>query len=230
MHAPGPLLASGRDADIYEYADGLVLRRSRHRRSMLVEAKVMEHVRAHGYPVPAVAEVSDDGTELVMERITGHSMADVLTRQPWTFSRQAGVLADLHLRLHDIPGPPWVRAAPGAEGDRLLHLDLHPLNVIETRAGPVVIDWPNSGRGVPAVDVALTWVLLAAGAIPAGRVRAAVLGRFRALFVRLFLRSFDRAEITPHLRDVVAWKVTDPNMSAAEQAAMWRLVREVERG
>ena len=197
---------------------------------MLIEAKVMEHVRTHGYPVPRVAEVSDDGTDLVMERINGHSMADALTRQPWTFSRQARVLADLHLRLHDVPGPSWLGAAPSGDGDRLLHLDLHPLNVMVTRHGPVVIDWSNARRGIPEVDVALTWVLLVGGAIPAGRVRAALLGRFRALFVRLFLRSFDTAEIAPYLRDVVAWKVTDPNMSATEQAAMWRLVGHVERG
>jgi aminoglycoside phosphotransferase (APT) family kinase protein len=230
MDRPGPLLASGRDSDIYEYGEGLVLRRSRRGRSMVSEAKTMEHARSFGYPVPAVAEVSEDGTELVMQRITGPSMADALGRQPWTFARQARVLADLHLRLHDIPGPEWLRAAPGVEGDRLVHLDLHPLNVIVAPDGPVVIDWPNAARGVPAVDVALTWVLLAAGAIPAGRLRAAVMGRFRARFVRLFLRSFDLAEIGPHLRDVVEWKVRDPNMSAAEQAGMWRVVREVERG
>jgi hypothetical protein len=99
-----------------------------------------------------------------------------------------------------------------------------------TPTGPVVIDWPNAGRGAPAVDVALTWVLLAAGAIPAGRIRAALLGQFRSLFVRLFLRSFDLTEIAPYVRDVVEWKVRDPNMSAAEQAGMWRVAEEIENG
>jgi len=230
MHQPGPLLASGRDADIYEYGEGLVLRRSREGRSILTEARIMEHVRAHGFPLPEVTEVSDDGTELVMERVTGPLMAQALTHRPWTFARQAAVLGDLHHRLHDIPAPEWLRAAPGKEGDRLLHLDLHPLNVIVAPSGPVVIDWPAAARGLPAVDVALTWVLLSAGAIPAGPVRAAVLERFRALFVRLFLRSFDLDEIRPHVREVVEWKVRDPHMSAAEQAGMWRLAQEIESG
>jgi hypothetical protein len=197
---------------------------------MVTEAKIMDHARSFGYPVPAVDEVSEDGTELVIQRITGSSMVEVLGRRPWTFATQAGLLADLHHRLHDIPGPDWLRAAPGGAGDRLLHLDLHPLNVMVTPTGPVVIDWPNAGRGAPAVDVALTWVLLAAGAIPAGRIRAALLGQFRSLFVRLFLRSFDLTEIAPYVRDVVEWKVRDPNMSAAEQAGMWRVAEEIENG
>jgi len=64
----GPLIAAGRDADIFAYGDRLVLRRSRQGRSMMAEAKVMEYVRGHGYPVPAIDHLSDDGTDLVMER------------------------------------------------------------------------------------------------------------------------------------------------------------------
>jgi aminoglycoside phosphotransferase (APT) family kinase protein len=41
----------------------------------------------------------------------------------------------------------------------LVHLDLHPLNVLCTRRGPVVIDWPAAARGAPGVDVALTWAV-----------------------------------------------------------------------
>jgi len=225
---PGRHIASGRDSDIFEYGPGLVLRRSRGGRTLAQEAEVMEHARAHGYPVPFVSEVSDDGTALVMQRVDGPSMADALGSRPWTFGRQARLLADLHHRLHDITAPTWLRAAPGPDGDRLVHLDLHPLNVLLSDRGPVVIDWSNAARGQPAVDVALTWILLAAGEIPAGRLRAAVMGRFRALFVRLFLRGFDLAAIAPSVRATVEWKVHDPNMSPDEQAGMWRVVRELE--
>ena len=41
MTEPGPLLASGRDADIFEYGSGLVLRRTRTGRSLEAEARVM---------------------------------------------------------------------------------------------------------------------------------------------------------------------------------------------
>lgn len=73
---PGRLVASGRDSDIFEHGPGLVLRRSRNGRSMAAEAQTMDYLRAHGYPIPAVAEVSSDGTELVMARINGRSMLE----------------------------------------------------------------------------------------------------------------------------------------------------------
>jgi aminoglycoside phosphotransferase (APT) family kinase protein len=226
MRPPGELLASGRDSDIFDVGPGLVLRRSRRGRSMAEEARVMEHARAHGYPVPAIDQISDDGTDLVMERLDGPSMLAALGRRPWSVRRQGAVLADLHRQLHDIPAPDWLPAAPFGSGDRLLHLDLHPMNVILTSKGPVVIDWPNARRGDGDADLALTWVLLAAGGIPAGRVKAAVLGAGRAQLIAGLLAPFDRAAVAAQLAGVVEWKAADPNMTAAEQDAMWSLVRQ----
>lgn len=217
-------MASGRDADIFEYGPGLVLRRARQGRSLEYEARVMEYARAHGYPVPAVEEISSDGTELVMERITGRSMMDVLVKRPWALARQGAVLADLHHRLHAIAGPQWLRPAPGAPGNRLLHLDLHPLNVMLSPTGPVVIDWTGASRGEPDSDVAVTWMLMAIGAIPTGRVTAFVVERARRLAVDSFVKHFDRGAVARQIRTVVEWKVNDPHMSAAEITAMWRLV------
>ncbi len=62
-------------------------------------------------------------------------------------------------------------------GDRLLHLDLHPGNVILGPSGPVVIDWTNAPVGDPAVDAALTWVILRSGA---GSALVHVAGRLLA--------------------------------------------------
>jgi aminoglycoside phosphotransferase (APT) family kinase protein len=227
---PGALIASGRDADIYEYGTGLVLRRSRRGRSMRDEARTMEYLRSQGYPVPAVEELSEDGTDLVMERIDGPSMLEAIGHAPWTVRHQARVLADLHQRLHDIGAPGFLVPAPiGSTGDRVLHLDLHPLNVIIGPNGPVVIDWANACIGDPAIDVTLAWVLISAGEIPGGRLKAAVLGWGRSLLVASFTAPFDRAEIARWARPVVTWKVGDPNMSAAEVAAMWRAVETAER-
>jgi hypothetical protein len=83
---------------------------------MTTKAPAIEYVRSHGYPVPAIEEVSHDGTDLVMERVYGPSMADVLARRPWTMRHQGTVLADLHRRLHEIPGPEWL--PPGPSGGR----------------------------------------------------------------------------------------------------------------
>jgi aminoglycoside phosphotransferase (APT) family kinase protein len=226
----GRLIASGRDSDIYEFGPGRVLRRARNGRSLEVEARTMEYVRHHGYPVPCVEEVIEDGTALVMERIIGSSMMQVLSRRPWGMGGQARLLADLHRRLHDIEAPDWLPSAPGPAGDALLHLDLHPLNVMIAGRGPVVIDWPNAKRGDPSTDVALTWIVLEGGAIPAPAPIAALLGKFRSLFVRTFVAQFDRDAISPLVPVMVDYKVQDPHMSEAECAAMRRLAEAVAPG
>jgi aminoglycoside phosphotransferase (APT) family kinase protein len=227
---PGPLIASGRDADIFAYGEGnrLVLRRARTGRSMEYEARVMEYARGQGYPVPAVDHLSDNGTDLVMERIEGPSMVDLMGRKPWTIKTQGSVLGELHRRLHQIPAPDWLAPGPGAPGADFLHLDLHPLNVLIGPAGPVVIDWPNARRGEASFDVALSWVLMTAGAIPGSRLMAAVMGRVRGLLVNAFLAGFDLGPVRATMRSVVEWKVTDPHMSEVEQAMMWALVARAE--
>jgi tRNA A-37 threonylcarbamoyl transferase component Bud32 len=188
----------------------------------------MEYLRAEGYPVPAVEELSLDGSALAMQRIDGPSMVGWLSRRPWTVRAEGGLLAGLHHRLHDIPPPPFLPLAPiGEQRQHFLHLDLHPLNVIISHHGPVVIDWSNAARGDAEVDVGLAWVLMAAGQVPGG-VGGRLLGSFRGLLVNSFIDHFDRAAIVRTLREVVAWKVGDPHMSPREQDAMWRLVTKEE--
>jgi aminoglycoside phosphotransferase (APT) family kinase protein len=109
-----------------------------------------------------------------------------------------------------------------------LHLDLHPLNVMLTKKGPVVIDWTGAARGDPAADVALAWVLLSAGQPPAGPVMSMLVKAFRGILLKSFLASAGRDAARPLLRAVVDHKVKDPHMSETEVAAMWRLVEENE--
>jgi aminoglycoside phosphotransferase (APT) family kinase protein len=197
---------------------------------MAAEARTMEYLRGHGYPVPAVDEVSEDGTDLVMERIDGPSMVDFMSRRPWTIRRQGVALATLHQRLHAIPAPDFLPPAPVGSGGSFLHMDLHPLNVMIGPKGPVVIDWPNAARGDPVVDVVLAWVLMAAGEVPTNRVLGAVLERLRAVLINGFLADLgsDLGLAKQRLREVVAFKVRDPNISPAEQRAMWRVVEKFE--
>ena len=132
----------------------------------------MAHARRAGYPVPAVHEIRPDA--LVLERIEGPTMLDDLRRRPWRLNSHARLLAEPHRRLHAIP----------YEDAALLHLDLHPQNVLLSPSGPVVIDWTNARAGEPAFDVALTWVI---GLTSGGR-----LGR---AFLRPYLAQFDRSEV-----------------------------------
>jgi aminoglycoside phosphotransferase (APT) family kinase protein len=219
-------LATGRDSDIFEYGPGLVLRRSREGHSMANEARTMAFMREQGYPVPAVEEVSDDGFDLVMERIEGVTMVEALGKAPWTVRRQGATLADLHRRLHEIEAPAFLPAAPVGTGTKVIHLDLHPLNVMIGPKGPFVIDWPNARRGDPDVDVGLAWVLMAAGQIPGGGMKARLMGLGRSLLVNSFLSGFDRSAVSRLLPQIVEMKAQDAHLSEAEVAGMWNVVQQ----
>jgi aminoglycoside phosphotransferase (APT) family kinase protein len=197
---------------------------------MAGEARTMEYLRVQGYPVPAVEELSDDGTDLVMERIDGPSMVDLMSRRPWTIRAQGKVLATLHHRLHAIDPPDFLPPAPVGSGDSFLHMDLHPLNVMIGAEGPVVIDWPNAARGDPLVDIVLAWVLMAGGEVPSNPVISAVMGRARGMLINGFLGTLgpDLHAARQKLREVVEFKVRDPHMSPVEQRAMWRVVERFE--
>lgn len=228
MKGPGILLASGRDSDIFEYGPGLVLRRSREGHSMTTEARTMTYMRERGYPVPAVEEVSDDGLDMAMERIEGVTMVEAIGKAPWTVRRQAATLADLHQRLHEIEAPDFLPPASVGTGTKVLHLDLHPLNVMIGPKGVFVIDWPNAHRGDPDVDVGFAWVLMAAGQIPGGGLKERLMGFGRSLLVNGFLSHFDRHAVAGLLRQIVEVKVQDPHMSETEVAGMWSLVQQPE--
>jgi aminoglycoside phosphotransferase (APT) family kinase protein len=123
------------------------------------------------------------------------------------------LLAQLHRRLHELE-PPSGLASIG-DGDRLLHLDLHPENVLLSPDGPVVVDWTNARRGEPAFDVALTWVI---GATSPG------LGELGRSFLRHFLEHFDREELVRALPAAAEYRLADENVTADERAAVRKLL------
>lgn len=101
------------------------------------------------------------------------------------------------------------------DGVRLLHLDLHPANVILASDGPVVIDWTNARRGMPSFDVAITWVI---GATSAGR------GRLSGSFLRQFLSHFDHNDLLAALRAAAEYRLADENVSKDERRAIRELI------
>jgi tRNA A-37 threonylcarbamoyl transferase component Bud32 len=225
----GPLLASGRDSDIFEYGPGRVLRRTRDGRSIAHEAQLMQWVRERGYPVPAVHDVLEDGRAIVLERIVGPQMVDAIKSKPWTMVHSAHVLAGLHKQLHEIEAPEWLHRFEGdVDGRSIVHLDLHPLNVLMTPNGPVVIDWANAKIAHPEVDVADTWLLVAAGGVEDSGLLVRLLLLARRLLVEGFISQFDRASIVPYLRNGAEQRARDRNMTEPEITAMWRLVEREE--
>lgn len=167
MPATGKLIGSGRTADVYEIDEAWVLRRNREDwGDAAAEGAVMEHVWAHGYPVPRVRR-GDAGasrtsrTDLVMERLTGPTMLEAFVAGAID-EREAGtVLASLLRQLHAVPGR--------RPGTRVLHLDLHPENVLLTPDGPRVIDWGTAEDGDPGLDWGLSAIILAQVAVDDGQ-------------------------------------------------------------
>lgn len=180
----------------------------------------MEYARSLGYPVPRVEELSANGAEIVMERINGVTMLEAMKSKPLKIASYGAMLADLHVSLHEIAAPEWLDDAPCGEGDRLLHLDLHPMNVMINAKGPVVIDWPNAARGDPDVDVALTWALIAAGDVPRTGLTTVLVQSARRRFTKRFIESFNRDAVVAQLDAIVAWKTRDPHLTRSEVANM----------
>ncbi len=210
---PGPLIGAGRAADVYALDGQRVLRRYRTGDSAEREAGMMAYLAEAGFPVPRVYHVS--GPDLVMERLAGRDMLADLSARPWLVRQHARTLAGLHDRLHAIAAPPSLREQFGP-GDRMLHLDLHPGNVMLTAAGPVVIDWSNVAAGGPAADVAMAWLIIATSEVdtpplllrPAiSSVRAVLLRRFRALV---------RDDPGPEMARVARARMADRNVRPSE--------------
>lgn len=223
---PGRLIGRGRTADVYALDAGRVLRRYRERWDATGEARIMRHLDAAGYPVPRVYDV--DGPDLVMERLDGVDMLTDLGRRPWRLRRHARTLADLHNRLHAIAAPPGVPEGFGP-GESLLHLDLHPGNVMLTNRGPVVIDWSSIRVGAASADVAMTYLVISTSdtdLVPPLQ-RPAVAG-LRAGLLRCFLDQV-RDSPWPQLARVVEARLADFNVRPAEAERLRRAAARAEK-
>jgi tRNA A-37 threonylcarbamoyl transferase component Bud32 len=168
------LLARGRSADVYALDDSWVLRRFFVDIETSVEAAVMAYVREHGVPVPLLRSVNR--TDMVLERIHGPTMGEAMLAGRLALDEAAHQLADRHKRLHAVPSR---TADPAA---RVLHMDIHPYNVMMSDTGPVLIDWCNVRDGPPELDVAMTALILAEQ-VAAGAVESSVIRSFIAGFL-----------------------------------------------
>jgi aminoglycoside phosphotransferase (APT) family kinase protein len=200
----GPLLGSGRDADVFAIDEARVLRRYRKGGDVAAEAAVMAHVAGLGYPVPRVYEAR--GADLVLERLSGTTMLAAFQAGTMGLDEGAASLADLHRRLHALP--PRVGRDPT---DRVVHLDLHPDNVMLTPAGPMVIDWRDATEGPADLDVAATAVILAQAALDPALGLA---DTARALLTAFLGRM--GAVPAGALDAAIARRVRDPNMGVEE--------------
>ncbi|MEU3616494.1 phosphotransferase [Streptomyces sp. NPDC006872] len=199
----GRLLGSGRTADVYEIDEAWVLRRDREGwGDAAVEAAVMAYVRAYGYPAPAVRP-SGSRTELVMERLDGPTMLQAFAAGALDAEEAGATLARLLRALHAVPG----RVSAGA---RILHLDLHPDNVMLTADGPRVIDWANAEEGDPGLDWGMSAVILAQVAVSPQPIADPA----RAMLTALLADPSDLTE--EGLAEALRRRAVNPTMSREE--------------
>ncbi len=152
------------------------------------EARAAHLASKAGIPVPVVDDIviMDNRHGIIMERIIGPTMMDAIFKKIWKLDYYAGMLADLQGQVNSCHAPELMPqlarladriqnasqlAATEKEAslkilaklpddDFLCHNDLHPMNIILSSRGPVIIDWTGAVKGDPLSDVARTWMLI----------------------------------------------------------------------
>lgn len=213
------LLARGRDADLFALDASTVLRRDRAGDDMADQARLLLTLEELGYPVPHVIDA--DGADLVMERIDGGTMLDELAHEPEQYRRYGRQLGELHERLHRLAAPAWLRPARGADGGGgkasddavIVHLDLHPANVILSERGPIVIDWSNAASGSAEIDAAVTAIITLGSELEG--VAQERLESMRSLLIDAFLETCG-TDPRAGLADAIEYRRGNPNNTAAE--------------
>jgi tRNA A-37 threonylcarbamoyl transferase component Bud32 len=219
LRAPlGSLLGEGAEATIHVVDDDRVVRVAKGGRSLAAEADVMRYAAEHGYPVPEVLGVSEDGRRLLLQRVHGPPLLEALLTGEAGPAAAGEMLGELHRRLHALDAPEWLGTA--GEGGSLLHLDLHPANVLLAADGPVVIDWPNAAAGAAGLDVADAYLVMASFPAPPGD-----LARLQTELVDAFRGSCAVADPSPWFEAVLDRRAADPHFGA-EMLASMRVVAE----
>jgi hypothetical protein len=118
-------------------------------------------------PVPRVIGQVDLGDCMgaLLERLPGQPVGEWALSEPERGHVAGRACGALHALLAAIPASEGLHPIGAPERDagaRLLHLDLHPFNVLVDDAGEVtgVIDWANAAAGAPVLDRARSWSIL----------------------------------------------------------------------
>lgn len=144
----------------------------------LTDARVaaITAARSAGLPAPALVRRAHVGDHeaILLSWLPGMTLLDAILRAPATTAEWGMRMGAMQRRLHAVAAPlgmpfaaidaahPFAagRAVPNLpDGDRLLHLDWHPLNlIVEPGRGDIsgIVDWDNARAGHPLLDVART--------------------------------------------------------------------------
>lgn len=152
------------------------------------EAEVLGVVARGGVRAPQAHEVRqfDGRWGVVMDRVAGRPFAEAMLADPAASAPYFAAMARLQAGLHSAEGAGLMpvktrldgkigRAAGLADpvrqrlrdrlqalpdGDRLLHGDFHPYNILGTPEDAVIVDWLDATAGPAAADVCRSWLLM----------------------------------------------------------------------
>ena len=129
------------------------------------ERLALQVAHAAGIPVPPILAAgtpaaADGRPTTILGWCEGSVMLDRLAEVPGEARSLGRLLGATQAAIHRVTPPAGWGSDPG---DRLLHLDLHPSNILVVgRRVSGVIDWVNAGAGDPRADVARTYAILTA--------------------------------------------------------------------
>lgn len=220
MEHPGGLvkIAEGREAEMFALDDERVLRLYRPgtpRERVEKNVAASGAIEGVGVRVPRTYEIREVEGRIgvVMERIPGKDLLDLIARKPWRVWWVGRVSGEVHAKLGETVAPAGLETmhertrrfatqSPDIpdgyrdivlraletlpEGDRLCHGDLHPANLMMKDGEAVVIDWANATRGVPEADYERSKLTLEIGEPPAS---TPLVVRVMAKFARSILRN-----------------------------------------
>ena len=171
-----------------------------------------------------------------MQRAQGPDLLTQIEKRPWSFLSVARQLSKMHAAIHGVTAPTQIpdlnpvlqlRIEAAAQlpahlasfaldvlqslpvGDRLLHGDFHPGNVLADPSGPMVIDWINSAKGDPVADVARTRVLFLVGEpLQMSPVLRALILVGRRVMLRRYLIGYRRIAGLPP-KELESWTIVN---------------------
>lgn len=188
MSEIGRLLGAGKEAEVFEHGTlALKLYKpGRPKAPAFREAASLAIAEKLSLPAPRVHVVGDYHGRwgLLMDRVTGASLADEMAPEPPLSAIKE--MAALHLRLHREPGTglPSLKSRLSAniesaepltqdlrdrllltlaalpDGDRVCHGDFHPWNILGSGEDIMIVDWLDACSGNPAADVCRTYLLM----------------------------------------------------------------------
>lgn len=169
---------------------------------------LLNHVTEHGYTAPRLVEIIGD--TLIMEHIHGPTLFQALVSGETSYADGAEIVDALHRALHDIPLPAHPDKYMNKEHHHLLvgtdheratnlaiiHLDLHPANIILAADGAYPINWECARIGPPHLDRASTALAIGVVGSEANELQQAsreYLHHLHRLFGPGYLKYLDEA-------------------------------------